>query len=123
MEKICCVPKEIMYFDTPTKELIKEYFLCNASDDVDCSHRIKEKLFIVREFKIDVDVEPEEKRFEGNITCPYCGNEVGDSWEMSDSGEEECGECGSKFDYEREVEITYSSYPKERLEIKEVNTI
>ncbi len=138
MKRICCIPKGMMYFDTPTEELIKEYFLCNASDDLKfgdpfsykgkyyhhCCHRIKEKLFIVREFKINMNQEPKEKRFKGNITCPYCKHEINDSWEMPDTGEkEECGNCGSKFDYEREVEVTYSSYPKERFEIKEVNPI
>lgn len=44
------------------------------------------------------------------ITCPYCGAEWSDSWEMSDSGEEICDECGNKFWYEREVSVSYTSH-------------
>lgn len=55
------------------------------------------------------------------ITCPYCGDENIDSWEVGkgvndgDLGEQECGNCGKKFTAERECEITYSTY-----KIKEV---
>lgn len=35
--------------------------------------------------------------------CPFCGHEGKDPWELSDSGETTCGECGKGFWYEREL--------------------
>lgn len=44
------------------------------------------------------------------ITCPWCGYEQMDSYEMSDSDDEcECGNCEKIFSYERHIEVTYSS--------------
>jgi len=44
------------------------------------------------------------------IVCPGCGDELGDSWELSDDdGDEQCGECGITFTWERHVEVTYST--------------
>ncbi len=31
------------------------------------------------------------------IICPHCGEEMMDSWEYSEDGEDECWECGKKF--------------------------
>lgn len=48
------------------------------------------------------------------ITCPYCGYEDDDSWEMTEENElHECGNCEKYFDVERHLRITYSSRPKE----------
>lgn len=44
------------------------------------------------------------------IICPYCGYEYSDSWEMIDSGNETCEECGKEFKFERDVEVSYSTY-------------
>lgn len=52
-----------------------------------------------------------DHEYTGEIVCPNCGQEERDSWEMSDSGEVEC-DCGITFEYERHVEVTYSSYFK-----------
>jgi hypothetical protein len=42
------------------------------------------------------------------IVCPYCGYEFSDSWEIgADSGEEECYECGEKFEFYRHIEVSY----------------
>jgi len=41
------------------------------------------------------------------ITCPWCGNEIGDSWECGDDGKEECENCGHSYSYERNVDVTY----------------
>ena len=41
------------------------------------------------------------------ITCPYCGDELGDSWECPDEGEIECGACGKKFIYTRDTSVSY----------------
>lgn len=53
-----------------------------------------------------------DHRYTDEITCPYCGYEMSDSWEMSDTDDEqECynEKCGKLFSYERIVEVTYSS--------------
>ena len=52
----------------------------------------------------------EEPECTGEITCPWCGYEEGDSWEAEDSDDErQCGVCDKIFSYERHVEVTYSS--------------
>ena len=44
------------------------------------------------------------------VTCPYCRQEQSDSWEYTDDGEADCGECGYEFSFTRNVEVTYSSH-------------
>lgn len=45
-----------------------------------------------------------------NITCPWCGWEYNNSWEMGEENNlEECENCGRYFAYQREVEVTYNS--------------
>lgn len=47
------------------------------------------------------------------VTCPYCGYEDNDSWEIHhNEGDLDCGMCGEKFHFEREVTVTYSTYKK-----------
>ena len=43
------------------------------------------------------------------VTCPHCGYEFSDSWEMSE-GEHECPDCDNTFEIERHVEVTYATY-------------
>jgi hypothetical protein len=43
------------------------------------------------------------------ITCPYCGDERTDSWELGEEGEVECYECGKMFRFTSDVRITYTS--------------
>lgn len=50
--------------------------------------------------------------FTQEITCPYCGLSFTDSWEMSDSGDEECSYCGNTYSYQRDIEVTYSTEKK-----------
>lgn len=47
-----------------------------------------------------------------NITCPWCGYEDPDSWEMHGERDEDyrCAECGKPFVVE--CDISYSSYRK-----------
>ena len=48
--------------------------------------------------------------FTKEITCPYCGYEHGDSYEISDDiGDKQCLNCDKTFSYERHVEVTYST--------------
>jgi len=50
------------------------------------------------------------KEYESELICPYCGAIKSDMWEFSgDEGSVECGTCGMDFDFERQIEITYSS--------------
>ncbi|GGN64422.1 hypothetical protein [Oceanobacillus indicireducens] len=52
----------------------------------------------------------EEPEWTDEITCPWCGYELGDSWELADSDDEcECNNCDKIFSYERHIEVTYSS--------------
>jgi len=44
------------------------------------------------------------------IVCPHCGEESSDSWECSDSGTDECCECGKDFAYQRDITVSYSTY-------------
>ena len=52
-----------------------------------------------------------DHNYTDEIVCPYCGHEFGDSWEIdADSGEEECYECGKKFEFYRHIEVSYCTY-------------
>jgi transcription elongation factor Elf1 len=56
--------------------------------------------------------------FTHEITCPHCGQEISDSWELSgnedgQSGTEECQECGKSFEWCCSVSVSYST---EKLE-------
>ncbi len=54
---------------------------------------------------------------EQEIKCPICGYEMSDSWEYEDDeGEEICGGCGATLEWKRDVEVTYSTEVKERVE-------
>lgn len=54
---------------------------------------------------------------EDEITCPYCGYQVSDSWTYGDDygeahDDHECEDCGKKFHWSRDVRVTYSSSGK-----------
>jgi hypothetical protein len=57
-----------------------------------------------------------EHNYTDEITCPHCGYEHGDSWESSDDGVTECDECGERFFFARDVEVTYSSRPEQKCQ-------
>ena len=49
------------------------------------------------------------------IVCPYCKHEECDSWEFrEDEGEHECPECGKSFEWVRSIEVSYSTYKKNK---------
>lgn len=54
-----------------------------------------------------------DHEYTNEITCPYCGEEFGDSWEVRDGEEElglqECSYCEKEFYAYRQIEITYST--------------
>lgn len=62
--------------------------------------------------KVTINLDPEDRDYESNLICPYCGYEDNDSWELSDDDEEhECGSCGAIISYERVVTVEYNSSP------------
>ena len=65
----------------------------------------------------------EETMCEDQITCPSCGNQNLDSWEMHDDGKEVCDYCYATFRYQREVIVEYdtkllSHSPIKKVEVK-----
>ena len=63
--------------------------------------------------KIEIDLEPSDRKYKNNLTCPYCGYADNNSWELSSDCEEEheCSRCGGVMSYERIVTVEYSSSP------------
>jgi hypothetical protein len=76
--------------------------LCTYTEAVLCSpchdKRVEKR---IAEFTGDTDHTNE-------VTCPHCGHECIDSWDMSE-GEHECGDCGREFTMERDVSVSYST--------------
>lgn len=74
----------------------------------DC-HRAEEKTKKDKERRLYASGE-ENPSWTDEITCPWCGDEMLDSWEYADLDDEcECDNCDGVFAYERHVEVTYSS--------------
>lgn len=72
--------------------------------------------------KINLDQNPEEKEYESDLVCPYCGYADRNSWELSnDEDEHICGQCSAVMSFERVVTVEYSSYPVRLPEIVAVN--
>lgn len=57
----------------------------------------------------EINSEPGEEY--GEFTCPYCGYQDDDAWELSDDGETQCGNCFSELKYERHVTVEYNVTP------------
>ena len=123
----------VLFNDRNTADLKRNYYLFETDDEVRIQEPFKyngkyytarglrpqEGLALVEQFY--PNPEPEEMWGENNITCPYCGEENIDSFEMPNSEDEhECSECGSKFSYERVVDVTYTMTPVSKFEIKEI---
>ena len=51
------------------------------------------------------------------VTCPYCGYEDDDSWEINFDGENDltiqCDKCEKDFIVHQDIDITYCSRKKE----------
>jgi len=74
--------------------------------------------------KIEIDFEPEDNDYENNLTCPFCGYQDDDSWELSDSEDDhECSRCSATISYERVVTVEYTSLPVKPPEIVNANLI
>jgi len=62
-----------------------------------------------------------DTQYTKNATCPYCGHEDKDSWEIEFDGMEGdttniCGKCEKEYTVSRHVEITYCSFKEESNE-------
>jgi DNA-directed RNA polymerase subunit RPC12/RpoP len=44
-----------------------------------------------------------------NIICPYCKYQDKDSWELEDSDDYQCPECGEEFYVEKVIDIKYTT--------------
>jgi transposase-like protein len=53
------------------------------------------------------------------ITCPWCGYEEQDSFEIGD-GNFDCNECGKTYRVDHDVSVTYSTSKVIKEEIKNV---
>lgn len=49
------------------------------------------------------------------VTCPYCGEAHGDSWEWASDHDDAmlCDYCGQTFSYYKHLEVTYVSRRKD----------
>lgn len=70
--------------------------------------------YAIGDEEYDEDALEIDHEYTGEIVCPACGYEFGDSWESFLDGthsetEEECPECGAKFKVTQNVEVTYST--------------
>ena len=70
----------------------RDRLMCAKCNDAEMARR-------VAAFDGDTDYTQE-------ITCPHCGHECSDSWEMCE-GPRECSDCGNSYEVERDVEVTY----------------
>jgi transcription elongation factor Elf1 len=48
--------------------------------------------------------------YEDAITCPWCDYVFEDSLHEGEAGMVECYSCGKEFEFERDVQVTYSSW-------------
>ena len=63
----------------------------------------------------------EDTEHTDEVTCPWCGYECSDSWEISD-GTRECGDCGREYDVERDMTVTYSTAKRHNPDIHAPNS-
>lgn len=97
------VEDDVDIWNTPM--MIDGKFYCCCCAQGDCF-----KITELNYFKFDEDVSELETYGEDEITCPVCGSKQSESWEYScDSDEHICEDCGSKYEWERQVEVTYNS--------------
>lgn len=87
-----------------------------------CSLDLDREIAIVEEFYIK-EMEDYEYHNTDELTCPYCGYEDSDSWELYDQEDErDCPVCGGVFGYSREVTVSYYSKKVKEPEIKKLMT-
>lgn len=69
------------------------------------------------------EVEEFDTDYTRDITCPYCGYENNDSWEVfgpndgdGDVTETSCGRCDKEFTVQLNVRVTYSTEKKKEVQ-------
>lgn len=110
-------------------EDVKPFKILSVSDDIELWDRVIKinksyyRIFSSQgnNYKIEeilnFDLDEIDTWGEQEIKCPICGYEMSDSWEYEDDeGEEICGGCGATLEWKREVEVTYSTEVKEKVE-------
>ena len=135
MNYLCVLPKELRYKLEGFDEKIK-YSILQTKEEIDWDDTLKingklysiwsalprgdDKCFCVDEFRFKED--PDYK-IENNITCPYCGEQMSDSWDYGESEDNHyCDTCGSIYSWERVVTVDYRSDPvSKNEEIKEIS--
>ena len=59
----------------------------------------------------EIDEEDIDHEYTDEIVCPFCGYEVGDSWEYGNGDEDigliECGRCDKEFYTTRNISVCY----------------
>lgn len=56
----------------------------------------------------------EHVRCADKVTCPNCNIKMSDSFELRDYGTIMCDYCGTEYDYNEEIIVSYSSHVKNR---------
>ncbi|MGG1444359.1 hypothetical protein ABE354_20330 [Brevibacillus laterosporus] len=75
-----------------------------------CASSPKEKVMGLRKIHL-IDDEDIEIEWDEDFICPYCKEVDEDAFELSDEGETQCRNCGSRIAYEREVIPHYRVTP------------
>jgi uncharacterized Zn-finger protein len=68
-----------------------------------------------------IDNEDVEETDELEFTCPYCGYEYLDAFELEDEGEINCPRCDSELKFVKDVVVTYRVEPIKRKDIIKIN--
>jgi transcription elongation factor Elf1 len=51
-----------------------------------------------------------DTEFTDELTCPHCGYEHSDAWELSENdGEISCDRCSEEFSFVRNISISYTT--------------
>ncbi len=93
---VCCGIKRKDLTETPWGTRIGA-FKCKPCELSERKKRIAER----QEKEIDHE-------YTDDVTCPNCGYEFSDSWEMRD-GEYDCPECEEDFELETHTSVSYST--------------
>ena len=98
---------EELLFEVPTA-WCGEVFNFKGTDYTICKIDIEGKGY-AKKIKFNTAIKTHQSKTE--ITCPYCNYIDINSWEAGDSGDIECGQCGSSLSFERIVIVSYDSVP------------
>lgn len=73
------------------------------------SMSIKECTMSVEKLEVIDGSEVGDEEYGNVFTCPYCGDEYADAWELSEgSHETTCPNCSAELEYTKEYEVSYT---------------